>query len=115
MIAILSDIHGNLEALTAVLADIQNYGVSEIYNLGDTLGYGPNPAECLDLAMTMDVVLLGNHDIVTRSLSLRGGAGLFHSRSPGRNGNWRLVDRARNVKDVGRISRVCLVRTKRAC
>jgi diadenosine tetraphosphatase ApaH/serine/threonine PP2A family protein phosphatase len=62
MIAILSDIHGNLEAITAVLDDIQQQGVEKIYNLGDTVGYGPNPLECLDLAMGMDVTLLGCHD-----------------------------------------------------
>jgi diadenosine tetraphosphatase ApaH/serine/threonine PP2A family protein phosphatase len=62
MIAILSDIHGNLEAITAVLADVSRQGVRTVYNLGDTLGYGPNPVECLDLAMRMQVVLMGNFD-----------------------------------------------------
>ncbi|MBA4066638.1 MAG: phosphoesterase [Isosphaera sp.] len=62
MRAILSDIHGNLEALTAVLADIRTRGVDAVHNLGDTLGYGPNPVECLDLARRMDLVLLGNFD-----------------------------------------------------
>jgi predicted phosphodiesterase len=36
--AILSDVHGNLEALTAVLADLERHGVNSVYNLGDTLG-----------------------------------------------------------------------------
>ena len=62
MQAILSDIHGNLEAVTAVLADIERQGVDTIYNLGDTLGYGPNPIECLDIARRMSVVLKGNFD-----------------------------------------------------
>ena len=62
MKAILSDVHGNLEALTAVLADLERQGIATTYNLGDTLGYGPNPLECLDLAMGMQVVLLGNFD-----------------------------------------------------
>jgi predicted phosphodiesterase len=60
--AIISDIHGNLEALTAVLADIQSRNVDEIYCLGDVVGYGPNPCECVDLVMGLDVCLLGNHD-----------------------------------------------------
>jgi diadenosine tetraphosphatase ApaH/serine/threonine PP2A family protein phosphatase len=60
--AILSDVHGNLEALTAVLADLERQGVSIVYNLGDTLGYGPNPVECLDLVRGMSVVLKGNFD-----------------------------------------------------
>jgi predicted phosphodiesterase len=61
MRAILSDIHGNLEALQAVLAASRHH-VTSVYNLGDTTGYGPNPIECLDLAMGMEVVLLGFFD-----------------------------------------------------
>jgi len=60
--ALISDIHGNLEALESVLADINDLGISEIYCLGDIVGYGPNPCECIDLAMTCDMCLLGNHD-----------------------------------------------------
>jgi diadenosine tetraphosphatase ApaH/serine/threonine PP2A family protein phosphatase len=62
MKAIISDIHSNLEALQAVLADIASCGVEEVYCLGDVVGYGPNPRECLDLVMSCKVVLLGNHD-----------------------------------------------------
>src|ERR1022692_4691243 len=60
--AIISDIHSNLEALQAVLADIEKQNVSEIYCLGDIIGYGPNPRECIDLVMKCKLVLLGNHD-----------------------------------------------------
>ena len=60
--AVLSDIHGNLEALTAVLEDVKTQSVDEIYCLGDVIGYGPNPCECLDIVMKMDVCILGNHD-----------------------------------------------------
>ena len=62
MKAIISDIHSNFEALQAVLADIERQGVTEIYCLGDVIGYGPNPLECIDLIMQCKVVLLGNHD-----------------------------------------------------
>ena len=62
MKAILSDIHGNLEALQAVLRDIARHGVGTVYCLGDTVGYGPNPRECLDLAMRWPVVLRGNFE-----------------------------------------------------
>jgi diadenosine tetraphosphatase ApaH/serine/threonine PP2A family protein phosphatase len=62
MKAIISDIHANLEALRAVLDDIAAQGVREIYCLGDLVGYGPNPRECIDLLMNCSVVLLGNHD-----------------------------------------------------
>jgi hypothetical protein len=61
MRAILSDIHGNLEALQAVLTASRQQ-VTSVYNLGDTTGHGPNAIECLDLAMGMEVVLLGFFD-----------------------------------------------------
>lgn len=61
--ALISDIHGNLEALRAVLADIDAQGIDEIVCLGDIIGYGPNPCECLDLVMKRcAVTILGNHD-----------------------------------------------------
>ncbi len=60
--AIISDIHGNLEALEAVLEDIQQQGVSTIYCLGDIVGYGPNPKDCVDRARQFAVSVLGNHD-----------------------------------------------------
>jgi predicted phosphodiesterase len=62
MKAILSDIHGNLEALQAVLADIGRHAVQEVYCLGDVIGYGPDPRACIDLVMSCKVALLGNHD-----------------------------------------------------
>ena len=60
--AIVSDIHGNLEALQAVLEDITQQGVSTIYCLGDIVGYGPNPRECVDYARQFAACVLGNHD-----------------------------------------------------
>jgi diadenosine tetraphosphatase ApaH/serine/threonine PP2A family protein phosphatase len=64
VIAIVSDIHGNLEALEAVLLDIEEKGLSDpdIYCLGDVIGYGPNPRECLQRAMGFRACLLGNHE-----------------------------------------------------
>jgi diadenosine tetraphosphatase ApaH/serine/threonine PP2A family protein phosphatase len=62
MIALLSDVHANLEALQAVLADLARHGAEAVYCLGDVVGYGPDPRACLDLAMTWRAVLLGNHD-----------------------------------------------------
>lgn len=64
MIAILSDIHGNLEALEAVLHDAATFGVHAIYCLGDIIGYGPDPIRCVQRAMNWDVVLQGNFDKV---------------------------------------------------
>ncbi|MEX2177012.1 MAG: metallophosphoesterase family protein [Pirellulaceae bacterium] len=60
--AIISDIHGNLEALEAVLADLAGQGVDSIYCLGDIVGYGPNPRECIDHVMGFQLSILGNHD-----------------------------------------------------
>lgn len=61
--AILSDIHGNLEALKAVLADIRAQGCSQVLCLGDIVGYGPEPAACVDVARSFDATILGNHDL----------------------------------------------------
>jgi diadenosine tetraphosphatase ApaH/serine/threonine PP2A family protein phosphatase len=60
--ALISDIHSNLESLEAVLADIQDQGITEVFCLGDLVGYGPNPRECIDLVRKCQVCLLGNHD-----------------------------------------------------
>ncbi|MEZ6092755.1 MAG: metallophosphoesterase family protein [Pirellulaceae bacterium] len=61
--ALISDIHGNFEALTAVLAHIREQNVDQIMCLGDIIGYGPDPLKCLDMIMsTADLTILGNHD-----------------------------------------------------
>ena len=66
MIAILSDIHANLEALEAVLDDMGELDVEAVYCLGDTVGYGPDPSECLDVMMHFQVAILGNHEEAAR-------------------------------------------------
>lgn len=67
MRAILSDIHANLEALGAVLADIARHPVEHIYCLGDLVGHGPNPRECVDFASRFDRVVQGNYDLAAVS------------------------------------------------
>ncbi|HKB41320.1 MAG TPA: metallophosphoesterase family protein [Gemmataceae bacterium] len=63
MKAIISDVHSNLEALRAVLSDIDAQGVDDILCLGDVIGYGPDPRDCLDLIMNRcRITMLGNHD-----------------------------------------------------
>ncbi|MBL8897396.1 MAG: metallophosphoesterase [Planctomycetes bacterium] len=64
MIAIISDIHSNREALDAVFAHIDAQGsVREVICLGDVIGYGAEPEYCVDVVRSRcDVVLLGNHD-----------------------------------------------------
>jgi len=62
-IAIISDIHANLEALVAVFADIDAQGVSEVLCLGDVVGYGIDAEACIDLVQRRCAVCLcGNHD-----------------------------------------------------
>lgn len=61
--AILSDIHGNLEALRSVLAEIRKYKVEKYICLGDIVGYGANPNECLEILNSLKpVMVMGNHD-----------------------------------------------------
>ncbi len=60
---VLSDVHANLEALEAVLKDLEKQEIKEILFLGDAVGYGPNPNECLELLKRKCRILLaGNHD-----------------------------------------------------
>ena len=61
--AILSDIHGNLDALHSVLADVKDQDCEQIICLGDLVGYGPNPRECIDIVRGFDACILGNHDL----------------------------------------------------
>ena len=62
-IAIISDIHGNLEALTVVMEEIRRRNVTSICCLGDVIGYGPNPLECLDTVIeNCEFTIMGNHD-----------------------------------------------------
>jgi diadenosine tetraphosphatase ApaH/serine/threonine PP2A family protein phosphatase len=69
-LAIISDIHGNLEALNAVLEDVQKHPVEEIVCLGDVVGYGADPSACLHLVQDRcSAVLLGNHDEAAADLS----------------------------------------------
>jgi len=60
--ALVSDIHGNLDALQSVLSDIRSQGIDTIFCLGDVIGYGPEPQACIDAVMDFDLCILGNHD-----------------------------------------------------
>jgi diadenosine tetraphosphatase ApaH/serine/threonine PP2A family protein phosphatase len=62
--AIVSDIHGNLEALEAVLADIARHEPASIQCLGDFVGYGASPNECIErLRPLIEHAVAGNHDL----------------------------------------------------
>lgn len=61
--AIISDIHSNLHALQAVFARIDALGIRDVVCLGDVVGYGPNPGECVDLVLERcPTIVRGNHD-----------------------------------------------------
>lgn len=63
MIAVISDVHGNLPALAAVIHDIEKRGIQRVICLGDLVGYGAQPAECVDLVMKKcEACIKGNHD-----------------------------------------------------
>ncbi len=68
--AVISDVHANLEALEAVLKDIRKRRVEGILFLGDAVGYGPNPNECLQvLSDNCRILLAGNHDRAAAGLT----------------------------------------------
>jgi diadenosine tetraphosphatase ApaH/serine/threonine PP2A family protein phosphatase len=66
-IAVLSDIHGNRHAFEAVLAELDEVQVDELWCLGDLVGYGADPDACVELAReNAAVCLVGNHDLAVR-------------------------------------------------
>ena len=69
MYAVISDIHGNLEGLQAVLADVPEE-VEVVYCLGDVIGYGANPNECCDIVREREMpTITGNHDLAVTDTS----------------------------------------------
>ena len=61
--AVISDVHGNLEALRQVLRDIDDSGVQAVYSLGDHIGYGPDPdAAVKEILKCRIPSVIGNHD-----------------------------------------------------
>ena len=62
-VAIISDVHSNLEALKAVLDEIDREDISLVVNLGDLVGYNASPKECVELVQQRKIIsILGNHD-----------------------------------------------------
>ncbi|MBI5205672.1 MAG: metallophosphoesterase family protein, partial [Nitrospirae bacterium] len=68
--AVISDVHANLEALEAVLEDTGKRKAKDIIFLGDAVGYGPNPNECIELLKdSCKIMLAGNHDCALTGLA----------------------------------------------
>lgn len=71
-IAVISDVHSNLQALTAVLARIDTLDVDGLYCLGDIVGYGARPSECLEIVRSRATAAVqGNHDALIADPTLR--------------------------------------------
>jgi predicted phosphodiesterase len=61
--AVISDVHANAEAIWAVLRDIKKRRINDIFFIGDAVGYGPDPNECIELLKSeCKIMLAGNHD-----------------------------------------------------
>ena len=68
-IAVISDVHGNRQALEAVLEDVAKYDVNHIVNLGDIVGYGADPEWCVQAIKSVaSISILGNHDVVAAGI-----------------------------------------------
>ncbi|MCA8951391.1 MAG: metallophosphoesterase family protein [Planctomycetes bacterium] len=68
-IGILGDIHGSVEALEAVVAALRDDGVDLFVQVGDIVGYGPQPSRCIEIVRELgSVVCLGNHDAAVLNL-----------------------------------------------
>lgn len=71
--ALVSDIHGNLEALEAVIAELSKQGIDRYLCIGDVVGYGADPSRCIDIVRSLkpEALIAGNHEWgVTGSLEL---------------------------------------------
>ena len=81
-LAILSAVHANLEALKAVISDIEQQNVEKAVFLGDVVGYGVNPDKCIKLIDSLcEIKLLGNHDYVAMGLESASGFNVMAQQS----------------------------------
>ncbi|MCR4316227.1 MAG: metallophosphoesterase family protein [Planctomycetes bacterium] len=120
--AIVSDLHSNVEAMTAVLEDIKSQKVDEIICLGDVVGYGPQPNELIDIAQEHFAwTIKGNHDEAvigtpigfnpqakkaidwTRKVVKPGLLGMFGGKKAAR---WKYLQNLETIRKEGRVTYV---------
>jgi len=93
-IAVISDIHSNFFALETAYQEILSCNVDEIYCLGDIIGYGPQPRECVDFIIQHKIrSVLGNHDYALLHPEI-----LKHFTVPGRKGILFSFEQLRNIE-----------------
>lgn len=103
-IAFLADIHANVHALNAVLEDIATTDADRLVCLGDTVGYGPHPGECVDLLRRLKcLAVMGNHDFYVSSDS-PGIAQILTDPAVATNPVWAGVKHARQQLDAGQLA-----------
>lgn len=101
-IAILSDIHANLPAFKAVLREVRKSGAEQIVFLGDIVGFGASPAECVELVRKLGGnCVMGNHDEEIRNLRKR--YGIFHERDWKKSGYLAGLAHAKKCLDAGQV------------
>ncbi len=105
-VAVITDIHANLPALEAVLARIDELGITRIFCGGDLVGYGPHPNEVCELIQARDILTIyGNYDYaIARDLEDCGCAYITpHDRELGQQSvDWTLANTGRAAKDFMR-------------
>ncbi len=109
-LCVISDIHGNLEALEAVLRHARRMGADRYVCLGDIVGYGANPNECIDLIRGLGPCpcLLGNHDAAVLGIPSNMGAAarrtILWTREQLTEENLRFLEKMEDVHNWGEIS-----------
>ena len=76
--AVLADIHANLQALEAVCADVRRAGAERMLCLGDIVGYGADPRECLQMVRDLNATIVaGNHDVLREGMAFSVEPGVY--------------------------------------
>ena len=111
--AIISDIHSNLEALQAVIKDIKKRRIKKTLCLGDLVGYGANPNECIEICINeAEVIVAGNHDWATiekTDISVFNSVAADAIRWTRKNTNKANIKKLKDLELIERIDNILLV------